>query len=438
MRGFGTVVTGTLRGGALSVAAPVEVLPEGSQMTLLAKIRGLQVHGTQVERALPGSRCAVNLQGLDVGAVPRGSVVATPGRLDYRPRVDVELSLLPSAPSLRNGATVTVHIGTSERTARLVLLEHERLEAGHRAFAGLRFTRPVVAVEGDRFIVRGFSRIPDAGWTIGGGRILDAAPSRARRVRSKRVADLRMMASDDRSAALAVRLRQARFRGLREEELLREVRSLEGIEGVRVGTDRWLDPDAFESLVRSCVRAVERHHRQRPIDPWVGFASVASHLPAYAPEDAIRVALDKAAERGDLESASSGYRRPGHAAHVADPLLGKQVLERLGLAGLAPPSLDALAHELSVDVRELRPVAEHLVREGRLVRVSSALFFAQGAVADLRERVVRHLRRHTEIDPAGYKRLTGQTRKHTIPLMEFFDTEKLTVRRGNVRVLRGS
>ena len=438
MHGFGTVVTGTLRGGALGVGAIVEVLPEGSQTTALVKIRGLQVHGSKVERALPGSRCAVNLQGLEVAAVPRGSVVATPGRLDYRPRIDVELSLLPSAPSLRNGTAVTVHIGTSERTARLVLLEHEQLEAGERAFAGLRFTRSVVAVEGDRFILRGFSRIPDAGWTVGGGRILDAAPTRTRRVRSERVADLRMMASGDRSAALAARLKQTRFRGLREQELLREVRSLEGIRGVRVGTDRWLDPEAFESLVRSSVRAIERHHREKPVDPWVGFAAVASRLPAYAPEDAIRAALDAATERGDLESATSGYRRPGYAAHVADPLLGKQVLERLTVASLAPPTLDALALELGVEVRELRPVAEHLVREEKLVRVTSALFFARGEVDDLRERLVRHLRRHSEIDPAAYKRLTGQTRKYTVPLMEFFDAKKLTVRRGNVRVLRGS
>ncbi len=438
MRGFGTVVTGTLRGAALHAGEAVEVLPEGSQQKLRTKIRGLQIYGSESSRALPGSRCAVNLHGIELGAVPRGSVVATPERLDYRTRIDVELRLLPGAPALRTGTTLTAHIGTSERTARLTLLEYERLEPGQRCFARLRFGRPMVAVEGDHLILRGFSRIPDAGWTVGGGRIIDAAPLPLRRTRAQRVADLRTMASGDRGAALTARIKQAKLRGLREAELLRDVRSLEGITAVRVGTDRWLDRDEFETLVRRCVRSVERHHHERSIDPWVGFASVASRLPSYVPEEAIRAALATATERGELESAKRGHRRPGHAAHVADPLLGKKVLERLKGAGLAPPNLDALARELDVDVRELRPLADHLAREGELVRVAAGLFFARGEVDDLRERLIRHLRKHGEIEPAAYKLLTGQTRKYTVPLMEFFDTAKLTRRQGNVRVLRGS
>ena len=438
MRGFGTVVTGTLRGAALQEGETIEVLPEGSQQVLRTKIRGLQIHGSSAQRVLPGSRCAVNLQGIDVAAVPRGSVLATPGRLDYRTCIDVELRLLPGAPPLRTGRTLTVHVGTSERPARLTLLDRERLEPGECCFARLRFTKPVVAVEGDRFIVRGFSRIPDAGWTLGGGRILDAAPPRARIPREERVASLRTLASDDPGASLAVRIKQAKLRGVREAELLREVRSLDGIAAVRVGSDRWLDPDQFEILVGRCVRAVEQHHRERPIDPWVGFAAVASRLPTYVPAEAIRAALAAAAERAELEAARSGHRRPGHAAHVADPLLGKQVLERLKGAGLAPPNLEVLARELKVNVRELRPVADHLVREGELVRVAAGLFFATGGIDDLRERLVQYLRKGGEIEPAEYKKLTGQTRKYTVPLMEFFDAEKVTVRRGNIRVLRGS
>ena len=245
------------------------------------------------------------------------------------------------------------------------------------------------------------------------------------------------MASDDPGAALAERIRQAKLRGVREAELLRDVRSLEGIAAVQVGPDRWLDPDQFELLVRRCVRAVERHHREQPIDPWVGFAAVASRLPSYVPEDAIRAALAAAAERAELEAAGSGHRRPGHAAHVADPLLAKKVLERLKAARLAPPNLEALARELGVEARELRPVADHLVREGELVRVAAGLFFARGEVDALRERLIRHLRKCGEIEPLEYKKLTGQTRKYTVPLMEYFDAEKLTVRRGNARVLRG-
>jgi selenocysteine-specific elongation factor len=118
-------------------------------------------------------------------------------------------------------------------------------------------------------------------------------------------------------------------------------------------------------------------------------------------------------------------------------VLVAKLLERLAGEGLAPTSLDALAPELGVDMRSLQTAAEHLAREGRLVRVATGLYFERGALDALRERVVTYLREHREIDPAAYKTLTGATRKHTVPLMEYFDSEKLTLRRGNVRVLRG-
>jgi selenocysteine-specific elongation factor len=438
MRGFGTVATGTLRGAPFEEGETVEILPEGSTTRTQTKIRGLQVHGESVKRAYPGSRCALNLQGIEVSALPRGSVVATPGRLDYRPRIEVELRLLPNAPLLRNEAELTFHIGTSERTARLILLEADRLEPGGVMLAELRFAAPVVAVQGDRFIVRGFSRIADAGWTLGGGRILDAAPLRSRRARAARVAELRVLASGDQAAGLAARVARAGMRGIREEELLHEVSSLDGIEGVRVGTDRWLGVRAFQELIRRCTSAVEDHHRESPLDPWVGLAAVASRLPAHITKDAIRAALDGACEQGVLESAPSGHRRPGHSPQAADSGLSHRVWERLAAVGLAPPTLESLAEELGMTVRELRAIAEHLEREGKLVRISASLYFPQKEVDALRTRVVAFLREHGEIDPAAYKQLTGQTRKYTVPLMEFFDTQKLTVRRGNVRVLRGA
>ena len=437
MRGFGTVVTGTLRGAPLEEGASVEILPEKPGPVATAKIRGLQVHGEPALVAHPGSRCATNLQGIRVEDVPRGSVVASPGRLDYRRRVDVELSLVPQAPRIRTGRRFTVHVGTTERSARLRLFGREELAPGQLSTAELRFDVPVVAVEGDRFILRGFSRIPEAGWTIGGGRILDAAPYRGRRPVAERMADLEAMASGDRKAALGARLRRARLMGVRESELLREVGSVDGMAGVRVGADRWLDPGWFAELQARCVAAVQSHHEERPIDAWVGLASVSSRLPPRVPEDAVRAALEAASGEGQLESAGSGYRCPGHAAHVSDRELAERVAAHLRDAGLAPDSLDVLASALGTDVVALRPVADYLVQERELVRVASGLYFAREPLDALRQRVVAYLHEHGEIDPASYKTLTGQTRKFTVPLMEYFDAQKLTVRRGNLRVLRG-
>jgi selenocysteine-specific elongation factor len=436
MRGFGTVVTGTLRGAALEEGCTVEIFPEGRREILRARVRGLQSHGASSTRVAPGSRCAVNLQGVEVAAVPRGSVLATPGRLDYRPRLGVQIQLLRNAPALRGGSSWTIHLGTAERRARVLLLDRAEIEPGGRAFAELRLQTPIPTADGDRFIVRGYARLPDAGWTIGGGRVFDAAPLHGRRPREERLADLEAMASGDSGRALAARLARMGMRGLRESELRRGVSSIAELDGVQISGDRWMDPQAFEEIIGLSVKAVESHHREHPQDPWVGLASVRSQLPPRIPEEAIRAALDRAAETGRLEASGSGVRTAGHAAHVADPELLEQVHARLASAGLGPPLLDHLAAELGSDPKQLRPVMDHLLRQQKVVRVAQGLFIDKTAIDRLREAIQAHLREHGEIDPASYKQLTGQTRKYTVPLMEYFDTQKVTVRRGNVRVLR--
>ncbi len=437
MKGFGTVVTGTLRGATLDEGQSVEVLPDGSGAVLEARVRGLQVHGEAVRQAPPGARCAVNLQGVELAAVPRGSVVATPGRLEPRPRAGVELTLLPGAAPLRSGTVRTLHVGTCERAARVLLLDRARLEPGETALCELRFTTPVVAVEGDRFILRGYRRLDAGGWTVGGGRFVDVALPRGRRTRPQRFGELARLASDDRVAALAARLRRAGARGMLCAELLREVRSLDGLEGVRAG-ERLVHAEPFAELVSHLIAAVDAHHRERPQDAWVGGAALASRLPRDLPDEVVRSAIDAAARDGALEAGPSGARRAAHRSRAADPVLTEKLLTRLSAEGLAPTALDPLAAELGVEVRALQTAAEHLTREGRLARVATGFYFERAALDALRERVVAWLREHREIDPAAYKVLTGVTRKHTVPLMEYFDAEKLTLRRGNVRLLRGS
>ncbi|MEX2206037.1 MAG: selenocysteine-specific translation elongation factor [Myxococcota bacterium] len=438
MRGFGTVVTGTLRGAPLEEGMNLELWPDDGRAASLARIRGLQVHGESVKRALPGSRVAVNLQAVEVEGVPRGSVVATPNRVEPRARVEAELRLLPGAQPLKTGARVALHLGTAERGARVSLLDRAVVAPGDTALVELRLDRPLAAVEGDRFVVRGYRRIKNAGWTWGGGRILDAAPRPGRRKRADRAADLAFAAAGDREAWLAARLARAGWRGQTRDELTRELRSLDGVSGVRVSAEHWLDPGAFAELRGAALRAVRVQHADAPTDAFAGFAQVRARVPTLAGDDALRAALDAEARSSALEATPSGWRVPGHRAHAGDSALATALVGRLAAAGLAPDTLEALARELRTELRELRSVCEHLVRERKLVRVSSELFFDAAAVASLRERVVAYLKANGRIDPTGYKELTGQSRKHTVPLMEYFDAEKLTVRRENVRVLRGA
>jgi selenocysteine-specific elongation factor len=435
VHGFGTVVTGTLRGARLEEGQSIEILPENARAPLAARIRGLEVHGEKQRFAEPGSRCAVNLQGVEVDAVPRGSVLATPGRIDYRPRIAAELRVLPDAAPVEDGASLSVHLGTCERRARVIALSGRAIEPGEVGMVELRFERPVAAIEGDRFIARGFRRLAAAGWTVGGGRILDTAPERRRR-RAERAADLDAASQGDARGALAARLARAGLRGVQEAQLLRERRSLEGIEGVRVAGNRWLHRTAFVELEALALEAVRQHHETQPTDAWVGFAGVRARVTRFAGDEALRAALESAARAGRLESGPSGHRVPGHSAHAADPESAEWIAARIEAAGLGPPSQEELAAELGVEPRALAPVLDHFVKEGRLLRIAAGRYFARGPIEALRARVVGFLEEHGQIDPNHYKELTGQSRKHTVPLMEYFDAQKLTRREGNLRVLR--
>src|SRR5438876_595910 len=174
IKGFGTVVTGTLAAGALGVDDRVEVFPRG----LVAKVRGLQAHGHAVERAVAGQRTAINLQGLERAAVERGDVIGHAGTLSAVMLVDVVLEMLADAPrALKNRDRVRLHAGTSEIMARALLLEGTELAPGGRGFARLRLEAPLVALAGDRFVIRSYSPIV----TIGGGTLLDTDPPRLKR-----------------------------------------------------------------------------------------------------------------------------------------------------------------------------------------------------------------------------------------------------------------
>ena len=435
MKGFGTVVTGTLRGATLRVEDTLDVWADDRSDVQTARVRGIQTHGSVVDAAEPGSRCAVNLHGLDASCLPRGSILASPGRAEPRRRFDVKLQLVPQAPTLRSGSSFTIHLGTTERQARVRLLGREALVPEETAFAEIRLDRPVPLLDAERFILRGFTRLADAGWTIGGGEVLDAAPSRRRQNLEERIADLDEMASGDPQRALAARLRRAGAVGVSRAELAASVRSLEQLAGIQVG-GRWLHDATFESLVRQSVDAVKATLKANPDLSAADLNAVQQHGELRAPDDVTRKALETARARKLLQGAGQQFRIPGHSARAADPALAGKARDALKTAGLGPEAVETLAAGLNVDAAALRSTLDFLVREGHVKRVASGLYFDSGVIDDLESRLVTYLEANESIDPAGYKELTGQSRKFTVPLMEYFDTQRITVRRGNTRVLR--
>jgi selenocysteine-specific elongation factor len=448
MRGFGAVATGTLVGGALAVGDAVEIQPAGRG----ARVRGLQVHGSSVARALPGARCAVNLHGVELAELARGQVVTEPGALAPTTVADVRLAWLEAAPASAKPVAVELLVGTTQRRARLAPIGEPRLRPGASGFARVHVEGPPLPLlPGDRFVVRGFARTALGGTTLGGGEVLDVAPPRRRRADPGLARDLAALEGDGARGGLLVRIRRAGLAGIAREALRREtglpgevldaalgdLRAAGRAEATAGGT--WLGAAAVAELEARLLAALDEHHAAEPLLPGMPAGALRGRLPENAPREAAELALGRLAARGELVLEGETARRPGHRPRLegSEAAAVERIARRLRDAGLEPPGLRELGAELGIGVERLRDLLAHLEREARAVRARDDLWFDRTAVDGLRARVVAHLRAHGRVATLAYKALIGTPRRTAIPLMELFDAERLTLRRGDERCLRG-
>jgi selenocysteine-specific elongation factor len=442
VKGFGTVVTGTLTAGRFAVDDRVDVFPKG----LTAKIRGLQTHGRPVAEAFAGQRTAVNFQGLERAAVERGDVVGLAGTLVSSTLVDGTLELLADAPRpLKTRDRVRFHTGTSEIMARVLLLEGTELAPGRRSFARLRLEAPLVALPGDRFVVRSYSPIV----TIGGGTLLDIDPPRLKA--PARVAHLGVLERGSPEQVVEEHVRHVGPSGVRVAALaarvpfgptrLRELLATLERQGrvLAIERDWYLHAESFARLRGLVLAVLGQFHRTHPLRAGMsreelrGRAGAAdervfAHLLAALDTDgAVKVERDK------VRLASHEVRLNAQQQGVVD-----RIEQEFLRAAAAPPSAEeALAHA-GLSGNEEHELFQLLVESKKLVRVKESLFFHTAALEDIQAKVVALLRARKEIGPGDIKDLLGISRKYAIPLLEHLDARRVTTRVGEKRVLRGA
>jgi selenocysteine-specific elongation factor len=448
MRGFGTVVTGTLVGGALRVGQTVELVPGGRR----ARIRGLQSFGEAAETVCPGARCAVNLQGVARSELERGLLLTAPDALLPTATADAELHWLADAKPLGpKPAAVECLVGTTARRAHVAPIGAEVLAPGAHGFARIHFEdEPAPLLPGDAFVLRGFARTAAGGATLGGGRVLDAHPPRRRRSDPVLAAELAQLAGDDLLAALRVRIARSGYAGTTRDTLRRETglapaaldAALEALEKedalVRTSDGMLLASGVCAELERRLHAALTSFHEREPMRPGMPRGALRGALPENVPRAAFELALARLEANGAAEAAEERVRRADFVPRLTQrqEAIAAQLRADAMIAGLEPPTPRDWAATLGVDPAELRDVLAHLERDGSLVRAPGDLWFDRVAVDELRERVVAHLEAHGSLETPAYKDLIGTTRKYAVPLMELFDAEHLTVRRGETRVLR--
>ena len=444
IKGFGTVITGTLMAGRLRVDDRVEVFPAGVQ----AKVRGLQAHGHAVTESSAGQRTAVNLQGVERVAVDRGNVLGLAGTLVPSELVDGTLELLADAPRpLKTRDRVRVHTGTSEIMARVLLLDRQELTPGESTLARLRLEAPLVALPGDRFVIRSYSPMV----TIGGGTLLDIAPPRFKRKAPALLAHLTLLREDRPEAVVEEHVRHAAGGGVRVAPLSGRVpfgpERLRGLLDVlqaggrivAIDRDWFVHGEALARLRDLAVATLEQFHRASPLRPGMSREELRGR--AGAPDERVFAHLLGALEtdgivrtdRDKVSLAAHSVRLSPEQQKAADRLE-----QEFLTAAAAPPSPEEALARAGQSGDEEHELFQVLVEDRKLVRVKESLYFHAQALEAIQDKLVAMLRERKEIGPGDIKDLLGISRKYAIPLLEFFDSRRVTARVGERRVLRGA
>ena len=418
MKGFGTVVTGTLISGTLTPEQEVEIYPLGRRL----RVRGLEVYGEPATRAQAGQRTAVNLAGIEAGEIHRGMVLSEPCRFMPVRNLDCRLDLLPSANPLKNRAPVHFHVGAAEIEGQVRYLDNRsELKPGDFAYTRIVLKEAALVLPGDRFIIRMFSPVT----TIGGGVVVDISGHRYVR-KENAVARL--------GALTPEQLVTENAWGISEDQLiawtgLREIGDLAGIE--RAG--KWLIArDRVADLKLQLTAHCRSFHRAHSLLPGIPKQDLKAAVMADSSSEIFEHALAAATE---LTQDGEVVRLKTHKVVLKqdEEQARAAIANSFVQAGLAAPPVHEVLKASGVEAARARSILQILIREGKLTRISDEFVLDAGALAKLREQLVD--KRGQRFKVPEFKDWTGVSRKYAIPLLEYFDRERVTKREGDERVL---
>ena len=445
MRGHGTVITGTTVSGKISVGEDAMIYP----LEITSKVRSLQVHGEQQQESRAGMRTAVNLHGLEKEDLERGFVLGRPGTLFPGTLWDLELSYLGSAPKpLKHRTQIHFHHGSKEVLARIYLLDRDKLEPGEKCVCQVRFDDPMAGVYGDRCVLRSFSPLR----TIAGARIISPLGAKIKRF-SPGVQVLEKLAGAHAEDVILLQLELAGSKGLSMSQLVimtdmesRELEKKLQIMGGKqevflVDKDKrtYVGGDIVRKLEQEMLSQLEAFHAKNPIRQGLSRGELSGKWARDIPERLFFFVLDRLIRQEKIVSEQEFLRLPGHKISLAadQEELKKKILDAYNRSGIQPPTVKKLLEDLNLQMKDMSPVLRLLQGQGSLIKINEDFYFSAGAIEKLKEKILLFYKSNEEMGPVEFKELTGLSRKFAIPLLEFMDKEKLTVRVGDKRKLRG-
>ncbi len=444
MKGFGSVVTGTLAAGTIEKEAEAELYPAGRRV----RVRGIEVHNAPAERAVAGQRTALNLAGIEAKEIDRGMVLAPPGLFRATDRLDGAVNLLASARALKNRSAVHFHSGAMETVAEIILLEGKDLKPGERAYAQFRLREPALLLPGDRFIIRRFSPVT----TIGGGVVLDGLAPRHRAGDASIGKFLRLLESGNAEAQLEAFTRQA---GEAAVETLAarlgwSVQDVAATAG-RLETQGKLKAlgrppiiivhrEYFESIGGKLLSELERFHDANPLVEGMTKEELRAHSSpkgASVSPALFSALLGDLEAEGKLEVHGEAVRLAGRGVQLTpeEAAARDRIAEAFRQAGLEVPAAAEVLGKLKLDRPRAEKLLQLLLRQKILVRVTGDLVFHQSALDGLCAQLRSRKAANPRLNVAAFKELTGLSRKYAIPLLEYLDRERVTRRDGDERIL---
>ncbi|XCN71666.1 MAG: selenocysteine-specific translation elongation factor [Candidatus Electrothrix aestuarii] len=456
MKGFGTVITGSSLSGRIAVGEDLMFYPD----RLTAKIRGIQVHGKEQEIVEAGHRTAINLQGIEKEEINRGDLAATPGTMQASTLLDADFHYLAhNEKKMKNRTQVRLHVGTREILARVVLTDKDIVEPGEDADIQLILQEPVAVWPGDRFVLRNYSPV----MTLGGGVILNSAPPKRKRSTERDQARNREIFSiykadsggDGLIDKMLLFLEESGVQGITADQLstrlgifgkklkkqLQVPISAKKVLVVESESQRLVAAQVVDRLSQTVLNLLEQYHRENPLKTGLVREEVRSRLRPSVDQKLFQYLMTSLAKSELIVQEGAEVRLSSH--EVTLQVDEQEMQEKIGRlykdAGLRPPNLrDVLASFADFPEKQIRQVIDLLLQKGTLVKINEALFFHAEELNFLAGSLQDYLKKNGEIDAPGFKDLTGLTRKFSIPLLEYFDKIKLTIRVGDKRILRKS
>jgi selenocysteine-specific elongation factor len=443
IKGFGTVVTGTLLSGSVAAGDEVELLPGTEHL----RVRGVQSGGKSAERAYAGQRTAINLVGIEHTAVKRGMALTIPRRFRPTTRIDVRLELISSSPVLKQRCRIHFHCGTFETVGEVRFHEAEQLSAGESGFAHLRLKDPAFILPGDRFIIRQFSPVV----TIGGGVVLDNLARRPTKKDAGRAEYLKTLETGDARKILRAMTLRSIF-GLSEQEIaaktrwsperIQETASLEEADAHLKIVSRspmfLVGQEPFADLQLKIVAALESFHKANPLIPGIAREDLRAKVARRARPETFRAALEQLGKEQKLVLQGETVKRAGAEVTLLpeEKRAYEQIESAFAKAGLTVPPVKEVLAQLAVEPKRAEKLLQMLLREKKLTRVSLELIFHANALTEMRQKVATYKKAKSErISVPAFKELTGISRKYAIPLLEYLDRERVTRRAGDERVI---